>query len=55
MKGPSVAVVVVAAVQAAGRQVFSGEGWVAAKVPLSATAGLSLGILGLVLLVALIS
>jgi multicomponent Na+:H+ antiporter subunit D len=43
------------AVQAAGRQVFSGEGWVAAKVPLSATAVLSLGILGLVLLVALIS
>lgn len=39
--------------QGLGRQVFSPEGWVAAKVPLGATAVASLGILGVVLLISL--
>ena len=42
-----------AAVSAAGRQVFASDGWVAAKVPASASAIWSLAILGLVLVVAL--
>jgi multicomponent Na+:H+ antiporter subunit D len=41
--------------QTASQQIFGAEGWVAAKVPLSATAVLSLGILGVVLLVSLFS
>ena len=41
------------AVRAAGRQVFASDGWVAAKVPASASAIWSLAILGLVLVVAL--
>jgi len=39
--------------QGFGRQVFSPEGWVAARAPLGATAVASLAILGLVLLVSL--
>ena len=41
-----------AAVSAAGRQVFASDGWVAAKVPASASAIWSLAILGLVLVTA---
>ncbi len=41
------------AIRAAGRQVFASDGWVAAKVPASASAGWCLAILGLVLVVAL--
>ena len=41
------------AIRAAGRQVFASDGWVAAKVPASASAIWSLAILGLVLVVAL--
>jgi len=37
------------------RQVFGSQGWVAAKLPLSATAVLSLAILAVVLLAALFS
>ncbi len=42
-------------VQMAARQVFGSQGWVAAKLPLSATAVLSLAILAVVLLAALFS
>ena len=42
-------------VEGATRQVFAPQGWVANKIPLGATAVLSLAILGLVLLVSLLS
>lgn len=42
-----------AAIREAGRQVFASDGWVAAKLPASASAIWSLAILGLVLVVAL--
>ncbi|MEQ1783849.1 MAG: hypothetical protein ABMA14_21030, partial [Hyphomonadaceae bacterium] len=41
------------AVRAASRQVFASDGWVATKIPASATALWSLAILGLVLVVTL--
>jgi multicomponent Na+:H+ antiporter subunit D len=44
-----------ARIRGAARHVFAPEGWVAAKVPASATAVLSLAILGLVLAIALFS